>query len=153
MPKTVVGQVPCIFFGKRGLVIPLTFAGGHPTGTSYKGSAFSSAALEASHDLIIDVLEPHPTSAYSTSNLLELHSHRESKVYRVPLHEFGVVRLNRTFSACIFTGDRRSEGAICTSWVRFKHIEPHRTSSNYKLTEIARYIEFFYTSSGWFDRD
>ena len=47
MPKTVVGQVPCIFFGKRGLVIPLTFAGGHPTGTSYKGSAFSSAALEA----------------------------------------------------------------------------------------------------------
>ena len=61
------------------------------------------------------------------------------------------IRMNRTFSACIFTGDRRSEGAICTRWMRFKHIEPHRTFSNYILTEIARYIEFFYTSAGWFD--
>ena len=87
----------------------------------------------------------------TTLNLLELHPHRASKVFRLPLHEFGVVRLNRTFSACIFTGDGRSEGAICTSWMRFKHIEPHRTFSNYILTEIARYIEFFYTSSGWFD--
>ena len=43
------------------------------------------------------------------------------------------------------------EGAICTSWMRFKHIEPHRTFSNCILTEIARYIDFFYTSSGWFD--
>ena len=43
------------------------------------------------------------------------------------------------------------QAAICTSWMRFKHIEPHRTFSNYILTEIARYIEFFYTSSGWFD--
>ena len=43
------------------------------------------------------------------------------------------------------------QGAICTSLMRFKHIEPHRTFSNYILTEIARYIEFFYTSSGWFD--
>ena len=33
----------------------------------------------------------------------------------------------------------------------FKHIKPHRTFSNYILTEITRYIEFFYTSSGWFD--
>ena len=46
---------------------------------------------------------------------------------------------------------RRSEGAICTSWMRFKHIEPHQTFSNYILTEIARYIDFFRTSSGWFD--
>ena len=43
------------------------------------------------------------------------------------------------------------QGAICTGSGRFKHIEPHRTFSNYILTEIARYIEFFYTSSGWFD--
>ena len=43
------------------------------------------------------------------------------------------------------------EGAICTSWMRFKHIEPHRTFSNCILTELARYIDFFYTSSGWFD--
>ena len=35
--------------------------------------------------------------------------------------------------------------------MRFKHIEPHRTFSNYILTEIARYIDFFHKSSGWFD--
>ena len=86
----------------------------------------------------------------TTANLLELHPHRASKVVRLPLHEFGVVRLNRTFSACSFTG-ARSEGARCTSWMRFKHSEPPRTFSNYILTEIARYIEFFYTSLGWFD--
>ena len=33
----------------------------------------------------------------------------------------------------------------------FKHTKPLRTFSNYILTEIARYIEFFYTSSEWFD--
>ena len=54
-------------------------------------------------------VQPQRTS----SNLLELHPHRASKVFRLPLHEFGVVRLNRTFSDCIFTGDRRSEGALC----------------------------------------
>ena len=43
------------------------------------------------------------------------------------------------------------QGAKCTSWKRFKHFEPHRTFSNYILTELARYIEFFYMSSGWFD--
>ena len=106
-------------------------------------------------------VQAHRTS----SNLLELHPHRDSKVYRLLSHEFGVVRLDRTFSDCIFTGDRRSEGAICTSWMRFKHIEPHRTFSNYILkhfepqqtfsnyilTELARYLDFFHTSSGWFD--
>ena len=35
--------------------------------------------------------------------------------------------------------------------MRLKHIEPHRTFSNYILTEIARYIDFFHTSSGWFE--
>ena len=46
---------------------------------------------------------------------------------------------------------RRSEGALCTSWMRFKHIEPQRTVSNYILTEIARYLDFFHTRSGWCD--
>ena len=35
--------------------------------------------------------------------------------------------------------------------MRFKHSESHRTFSNCILTEIARYMEFFYMSSGWFD--
>ena len=90
----------------------------------------------------------------TSSNLLELHPHRDSKVYRLLSQEFGVVRLVRTFSDCSFTGARRSEGARCTSWKRFKHIEPQRTFSNYILkhfepqqtfsnyflTELARYI-------------
>ena len=99
-------------------------------------------------------VQAHRTS----SNLLELHPHRASKVYRLLSQEFGVVRLDQTFSACSFTGDR---SALCTSWMRFKHIEPHRTFSNYILkhiephqtfsnyilTEIARYVDFFHTSS------
>ena len=52
-----------------------------------------------------------------------------------------------TFSEYIFSGARRSEGALGTSWMRFKHIEPLRTFSNYFLTELARYIDFFHTSS------
>ena len=43
------------------------------------------------------------------------------------------------------------QGAICTSWMRFKHSESHRTFSNCSLTEIARYIDFFHLSLGWFD--
>ena len=43
------------------------------------------------------------------------------------------------------------QGAICTSSGRFKRIEPQRTFSNYIQTQRARYIDFFHTSSGWFD--
>ena len=52
---------------------------------------------------------------------------------------------------CGMPEENGDTGAICTSSGRFKHIEPHRTFSNYILTEIARYIEFFHMSSGWFD--
>ena len=93
------------------------------------------------------MVQAHRTS----SNLLELHPHRDSKVYRVLLHEFGVVRLDRTFSIYIVIGETRCAGCLCTSSGWFKHTEPLRTFSNYILTEIARYIEFYYTSSGWFD--
>ena len=43
------------------------------------------------------------------------------------------------------------QGAICTRLTRFKDIEPHRTFSTCVLTDLARYIDFFHTSSGWFD--
>ena len=68
------------------------------------------------------------------------------------VHEFGVVRLYRTFSNCIFTGETRCAGCLCTTssgW--FKHIEPPRTFSNHIIAEIARCIEFFRMSSGLFD--
>ena len=95
------------------------------------------------------------------------------------MHRFGEVQAHRTFSNFILTeiaryidffhmnsawfdctkpsptislqGIQGVQGAICTGSGRFKHIKPHRTFSNYIFTEIARYIEFFYTSSGWFD--
>ena len=75
----------------------------------------------------------------ASSNLLELHPHRDSKVYRLLSHEFGVVRLYRTFSNYISSGDTRCAGCIiCTGSGRFKHIKPHRTFSNYILTEISK---------------
>ena len=85
------------------------------------------------------------------SNLPEPHHSRDSKVCRVLSHEFGVVRLNRTFSIYIVTGETRCAGCLCTSSGWFKHIEPRRTFSNHIITEIARCVEFCHMSSGWFD--
>ena len=83
--------------------------------------------------------------AKTSSNLLELLSHRDSKVNRLLLHEVG---LDRTF---FNYSSSNVQGAKCTSWKRFKHSEPHRTFSNYLLTARARYVDFFHTSSGWID--
>ena len=47
-------------------------------------------------------------------------------------------------------GRERVQGALCTSSMRFTHSELQRTFSNYILTERARCIDFFHTSSGWF---
>ena len=87
----------------------------------------------------------------STSNLHEPHHHRDSKVCRGLSHEFGVVRLYRTFSIYIIAGETRCAGCLCTSSGWFKHIEPHRTYSNHNITEIARCGEVCHMSSGWFD--
>ena len=91
----------------------------------------------------------------STSNLLEptrtTTHHRDSKVWRGLSHEFGVVRLYRTFSIYIIAGETRCAGCLCRSSGWFKHIEPHRTYSNHNITEIARCGEVCHMSSGWFD--
>ena len=84
----------------------------------------------------------------TSSNLLEPHHYRDSKVCRVLSHEFGVVRLYRTFSNYIFTG---CAGCLCTSSGWFKRIEPPRTFSNNIIAQIARCVEFFHMSLGWFD--
>ena len=77
-------------------------------------------------------VQAHRTS----SNLLELQPHRESKVSKLLYDELRV--------QCV-------QGANCTGSGRFKHIEPHRTFSNYILTERGRYRDFFYMSSALFD--
>ena len=82
-------------------------------------------------------VQAHRTS----SNLLELHPHRDSKVYRLLSHEFGVVRLYRTFSNYISSGDTRCAGCNM-HWFgeacfplhhsgsrRFGVVEPPRTHS------------------------
>ena len=47
-----------------------------------------------------------------------------------------MVRLYRTFSTYIVTGETRSAGCLCNSSGWFKHIEPPRTYSNHNITEI-----------------
>ena len=84
----------------------------------------------------------------SVSNLLEPHHDRDSRVLS---SEFRVVRLYRTFSNYIFTGETRCAGCSCTNSGWFKRIEPPRTFSNHIITEIARCVAFFHMSSGWFD--
>ena len=75
--------------------------------------------------------------AHRTSSNLEPHHYKDSKVCRVLSHEFGVVRLYRTFSIYIVTGETRYAGCLCTCSGWFKHIEPRRTFPNHIITEIA----------------
>ena len=53
---------------------------------------------------------------------------------RLLSQEFGVVRLFRTFSTYIYTGETRFAGCLCTSSGWFKSIEPPRTFSNHIMT-------------------
>ena len=96
---------------------------------------------------LFGVVQAHRTS----SNLLELHHYKDSKVCRVLSQEFGVVRPYRTFSIYIVTEIARCAGCLCTCSGWFKHIEPRRTFPNNIITEIARCVEFCHMSSGWFD--
>ena len=87
----------------------------------------------------------------TASNLHEPLHHRASKVCRGFSQEFGVVRLYRTFSLYIVTGETRSAGCLGNSSGWFKHSEPHRTYSNHNITELARCGEVCHISSEWFD--
>ena len=87
------------------------------------------------------MVQAHRTS----SNLLEPHHRRDNKVCRAFSHEFGVVRLCRTFSNYIFRGETRCTGCLCTS------SSASNLFSNHIIAEIARRVEFFDMSSGWFD--
>ena len=51
----------------------------------------------------------------------------------------------------LVTGETRYAGCLCNSSGLFKHIEPYRTFSNHIIAEIARFVEFFHMSLGWFD--
>ena len=74
------------------------------------------------------------------SNLLELHPHRDCKVFRLLSHEFGVVQLYRTFSNYISSGDTRSAGC---NMHRFGEVQAHRTSSNILELHPHRYSKVY----------
>ena len=114
----------------------------HSLSTSLQGKQGIQGVMH-----LFGVVPAHQTSL----NSLEPHHYRDSKVCRVLSHEFGVVRLNLTFSIYIVVGETRCAGCLCTSSVWFKHIEPPRTFSNHIITEIARCVEFCDVSSGCFD--
>ena len=80
----------------------------------------------------------------TSSNLLEPQHRRDCKVCRVFSHEFGMVRLYRTFFNYLVTGETRCAGCLCPRLGWFK-----RTSSNHIITEIARCVEFCHMSSGF----
>ena len=44
------------------------------------------------------------------------------------------------------------QGAICTSWMRFKHIEPHRTQSNLPCRPAYPFITVVRGGSVWSNR-
>ena len=84
----------------------------------------------------------------TSSNLLELEIARCLDFFHMSSGWFDCTEPSLTTS---LQGIQGVQGAICTGSGRFKNIKPHRTFSNFILTEIARYIEFYYTSLGWFD--
>ena len=65
-------------------------------------------------------------------------------------HEFGVVRLYRTFSIYIVTGETRCAGCyICTGSGWFKHSAPPRTFSNHISTEVTRFVHWGSSSASY----
>ena len=79
---------------------------------------------------LFQVVQPQRTS----SNLFEPLQCRESKVCIGLSHEFGVVRLYRTFSNHIFTRGSRCRAPIHYFWA----VELQRTSSNFRTTLVQR---------------
>ena len=72
-------------------------------------------------------------------------------MWRVLTHEFGVVRPYRNISIHIVKGEIKCAGCLCTSSGWLKHIKPQRTYMYLTITEIARCVEVYHMSLGWFD--
>ena len=73
-------------------------------------------------------------------NLIEPHHRRDSKVCRVLSHEFGVVRLYRTFSSTPLQGKQGVQGAYAIVWDSSSAsnlLEPHhRRDNEMKSTKV-----------------
>ena len=115
------------------------------------GEVCHMSSMCLNHPELVHKHPAHLVSHRTSSNLHDPHHHRNSKVCRGLSHEFGVVRLYRTFTMYIVTGETRSAVCLCNSSGWFKHIEPHRTYKNHIITAIARCEEVYHMRSGWFD--
>ena len=69
----------------------------------------------------------------------------DSKVCRGLSHEFGVVRLYRTFSIYIVAGETRCAWCLCPSSGWFKHIEP----LHYRDSKVFRVVQLYRTFSNY----
>ena len=83
-------------------------------------------------------------SGSSISNLLEPQPRRSSKLCSVLSRAVGVVRLCRTFSNLLFTGEARCAGCFCTS---FGVVHVHRPFSTHSIAALTRCVEVFHRSS------
>ena len=54
-------------------------------------------------------------------------------------------------SALLWTQRTSSNLLKITAWESLRNIEPHRTYTNYTITEMARCVDVYHRSSGWFD--
>ena len=71
----------------------------------------------------------------ASSNLLEPQQHRKSKVCRGLSQELAVVRLYRTFSDDLFTGEKRCAGCLSTGSGWFKKAAGREGSVSSNLRE------------------
>ena len=75
------------------------------------GEVCHMSSMCLNHPELVHKHSAHLVSHRTSSNLHEPHHHRNSKVCRGLSHEFGVVRLYRTFTMYIVTGEQGVQGA------------------------------------------
>ena len=97
------------------------------------GEVCHMSSMCLNHPELVHKHPAHLVSHRTSSNLHEPHHHRNSKVCRGLSHEFGVVRLYRTFTMYIVTGEQGVQGAYAI--VRggsstSNLIEPTRTTTS-----------------------
>ena len=85
----------------------------------------------------------HMSSGWFNYTVIKLLYQRENKVCRALSHEFGMVRLYRTFSTYIFTWRSRCVWYLYASSGWFNRIEPPRTFLNHFIVEKTWCVKFF----------
>ena len=87
----------------------------------------------------------------TSANLHEPQHHRASKVCRGFSHEFGVVRLYRTFSMNLLEPQQHKASKVWRGLSQeFRVVRLYRTFSSYSIAGETRCAGCLCTSSGWF---